>query len=160
VPFHGITPGKRVHPHGQINLSVCFRIPTNFRKEVLTFEVVGFQGTYHAVLGRPCYAEFMIVPNYTYLKLKMPALAGVITVDPTYRHTYDFHAECIEYAKAVINFEALITDLENLAGEVPGPKKHADNFKSTEARKTIPLNPNGSGEKVLRFGSQHSTFSV
>jgi hypothetical protein len=24
------------------------------------------------VLGRPCYAKFMAVPNYTYLKLKMP----------------------------------------------------------------------------------------
>jgi hypothetical protein len=36
------------------------------------FEVVGFRGTYHAVLGRPCYAKFMVVPNYTYLKLKMP----------------------------------------------------------------------------------------
>jgi hypothetical protein len=35
------------------------------------FEVVGFRGTYHTVLGRPCYAKFMAVPNYTYLKLKM-----------------------------------------------------------------------------------------
>jgi hypothetical protein len=33
------------------------------RKETLTFEVVGFRGTYHAVLGRPCYAKFMVVPN-------------------------------------------------------------------------------------------------
>ena len=44
----------------------------NFRKEVLTFEVVGFRGSYHAILGRPCYAKFMAIPNYTYLKLKMP----------------------------------------------------------------------------------------
>jgi hypothetical protein len=27
---------------GQIDLHVCFKTPTNFRKEVLTFEVVGF----------------------------------------------------------------------------------------------------------------------
>jgi hypothetical protein len=26
----------------QIDLPVCFRTPTNFRKDVLTFEVVGF----------------------------------------------------------------------------------------------------------------------
>jgi hypothetical protein len=72
APFHGIVPGKRVLPLGQLDLPVCFGTPSNFRKETLTFEVVGFRGTYHAVLGRPCYAKFMVVPNYTYLKLKMP----------------------------------------------------------------------------------------
>jgi hypothetical protein len=36
------------------------------------------------VLGRPCYAKFKAVPNYTYLKLKMPGPNGVITVGPTY----------------------------------------------------------------------------
>ena len=42
APFHGITPGKRVQPLGQIDLPVCFGTPSNFRKRVLTFEVVGF----------------------------------------------------------------------------------------------------------------------
>jgi hypothetical protein len=42
APFHGIIPGKRVQPLGQLNLPVCFRTPSNFRKETLTFEVVGF----------------------------------------------------------------------------------------------------------------------
>jgi hypothetical protein len=41
----------------------------NFRTETLTFEVVGFSGTYHAILGRPAYAKYMAMPNYTYLKL-------------------------------------------------------------------------------------------
>jgi hypothetical protein len=36
------------------------------------------------VLGRPCYAKFMAVSNYTYLKLKMPGPNGVITVGSTY----------------------------------------------------------------------------
>jgi hypothetical protein len=49
----------------------CFGTPSKFRKETLMFEVVEFRGTYHAVLGRPCYAKFMVVPNYTYPKLKM-----------------------------------------------------------------------------------------
>jgi hypothetical protein len=65
APFHGIVPGKRVLPLGQLDLPVCFGTPSNFRKETLTFEVVGFRGTYHTVLGRPCYAKFMVVPNYT-----------------------------------------------------------------------------------------------
>jgi hypothetical protein len=42
--------------------------------EMLTFEIADFLGAYHAILGRPCYAKFMAVPNYTYLKLKMPGL--------------------------------------------------------------------------------------
>jgi hypothetical protein len=42
VPFHGIIPGKRVQPLGQLNLPICFGTPSNFRKETLTFEVVGF----------------------------------------------------------------------------------------------------------------------
>jgi hypothetical protein len=63
MPFHGVAPGKRVQPLGQIDLPVWFGTPDNFRKETLTFEVVGFRGAYHAILGRPCYAKFTAVPN-------------------------------------------------------------------------------------------------
>jgi hypothetical protein len=68
-------------PLGQIDLPVTFGDDGNFRKETLTFEIVGFLGTYHAILGRLAYAKFMAVPNYTYLKLKMPRPKGVITID-------------------------------------------------------------------------------
>jgi hypothetical protein len=116
APFHGIVPGKRILPFGQLDLPVCFGNPSNFHRETLMFEVVGFQGTYHAVLGRPCYAKFMVVPNYTYLKLKMPGPNGVITVGSTYRHTYECDVECVEYAEALAESKALITDLECLQG--------------------------------------------
>jgi hypothetical protein len=79
TPFHGVAPGKRVQPLEQIDLLVWFGTPDNYRKETLTFEVVGFRGAYHAILGRPCYAKFMAVPNYTYLKMKMSGPNGVIT---------------------------------------------------------------------------------
>jgi hypothetical protein len=102
------------------------------------------------VLGRPCYAKFMAVPNYTYLKLKIPRPIGVITIGPTYRHAYECDVECVEYAEAIVNSEALITDLENLAGEVPDPKKHTGNFEPAEDH---PLEANGSGRKVLQTGS-------
>jgi hypothetical protein len=42
APFHGIVPGKRVLPLGHLDLPVCFGTPSNFRRETLTFEVVGF----------------------------------------------------------------------------------------------------------------------
>jgi hypothetical protein len=109
APFQRIVPGKRVLPLGQLDLPVCFGTPSNFRKETLTFEVVGFRGTYHAVLGRPCYAKFMAVPNYTYLKLKMPGPNETITIRSTYRHAYECDVECMEYTEAIAESEALIT---------------------------------------------------
>jgi hypothetical protein len=51
TPFHGVAQGKRVQPLGQIDLPVWFGTPDNYRKETLTFEVVGFRGAYHAILG-------------------------------------------------------------------------------------------------------------
>jgi hypothetical protein len=93
------------------------------------------------VLGRPCYAKFMVVPNYTYLKLKMSGPNGVITVGSTYRHTYECDVECVEYAEALAESEALIADLESLSKEVPDVKRHAGNFEPAEAVKSVPLDP-------------------
>jgi hypothetical protein len=73
-------PGKQAVPLRQIDLTITFRTPSNFRTETHTFEVVRFHGTYHIVLGCPCYAKFMVVPNYTYLKLKMLGPKGIITI--------------------------------------------------------------------------------
>jgi hypothetical protein len=154
APFHGIAPRKCILPLGQIDLPICFRTPSNFRKETLTFEVVGFRGTYHAVLGRPCYAKFMAIPNYTYLKLKMSGPKGVITIRPTYRHAYECDVECVEYAEAIVESEALIADMDCLSKEAPDAKRHTGNFEPAEAVKSISLDPsNDVGEKV-RIGSE------
>jgi hypothetical protein len=152
APFHGIVPGKRILPLGQLDLPVCFGTPSNFRRETLTFEVVRFQGTYHAVLGRPCYAKFMVVPNYTYLKLKMSGPNGV-TVGSTCRHAYECDVECVEYAEALAESEALIADLECLSQEVPDAKRHAGNFELAEAVKSVALDPNNDACKQVRIGS-------
>jgi hypothetical protein len=154
APFHGIIPGKRVQPLGQLDLPVCFGTPSNFRRETLTFEVVGFRGTYHAVLGRPCYAKFMAVPNYTYLKLKMPGPNGVITVGSTYRHAYECDVECVEYAEALAESEALIADLESLSKEAPDAKRHASNFEPAKTVKFVPLDPSIDASKQIRIGSE------
>ena len=77
-------PGKQAIPLGQIDLPVMFGDSSNYWKETLTFVVVGFKGAYNTILGRPCYAKFIAIPNYTYLKLKMPGPRGVITVGSTY----------------------------------------------------------------------------
>jgi hypothetical protein len=61
----------------------------------------------------------MAVPNYTYLKLKMSGPKGTITVGSTYRHAYECNVECVEYAKAIAESEALIADLDCLSKEAP-----------------------------------------
>ena len=78
----------------------------NFRSEVLTFEV-DFLGSYHAILGWPCYAKFMAIPNYTYLKLKMPGPNGVITVSSAFSHTFTCDREHYELATMVVNLTEL-----------------------------------------------------
>ena len=146
-------PGKRARPLGHIDLSVCFGTPSNYRKEILTFEVVGFKGTYHAILGRPCYAKFMAVPNYTYLKLKMPGPNGVITIESTYEHAYDCDVECIEYAEAIVEAETLIINLDQLGSEVPDSKRHVGTFEPTEAIKLVPINPTCPDDQALRISA-------
>jgi hypothetical protein len=154
APFHGIVPGKHVQPLGQLDLPVCFGTPSNFRKETLTFEVVGFRGTYHAVLGRPCYAKFMVVPNYTYLKLKMSGPNGTITVGSSYRHAYECDVECVEYAEALAESEAPIADLDCLSKEAPDAKWRAGNFELAEAIKSVPLDPCNDADKKVRISSE------
>jgi hypothetical protein len=154
APFHGIAPGLRIFPLGRIDLPFCFGTPSNFRKEALTFEVVGFRGTYHAVLGRPCYAKFMVVPNYTNLKLKMSGPNGIITVGSTYSHAYECDVECVEYAEALAESEALTADLERLSKEAPDAKRHDGSFEPVEAVKFVSLDPSNDASKKVQIGSK------
>ena len=96
----------------------------------------------------------MAVPNYTYLKLKMPGPNGVITVGPTYKHAFECDVECVEYAEALAESEALIADLENLSKEVPDVKRHAGNFEPAETVKAVPLDPSNDASKQIRIGSE------
>ena len=112
--FHGVVPGKKALPVGRIDLPVCFGTTANFRKETLTFKVVGFRGTYHAIVGQPGYAKFMAISNYTYLKLKMPGTKGVITVSSSYEHAYECDVECVEYGEAVESSTELASRLSPL----------------------------------------------
>jgi hypothetical protein len=96
----------------------------------------------------------MAVPNYTYLKLKMPGPNGVITVGSTYRHVYECDVECVEYAEDLAESEALIADLESLSKEVPEAKRHAGNFEPSEAVKSVPLDPSNDASKQVWISSE------
>jgi hypothetical protein len=154
TPFHGVAPGKHVQPLGQIDLPVWFGAPGNYRKETLTFEVVVFRGAYHAILGRPCYAKFMAVPNYTYLKMKMSGPNGIITVGSSIEHAFDCDVECVEHAEALELDEALVANLEKMVNEdLNSFAKHADSFEAAEQTKDVPLDPAAPEGKALRVSS-------
>jgi hypothetical protein len=154
TPFHGVAPGKRVQPLGRIDLPVRFGTPDNFRKETLTFEVVGFRGAYHAILGRPWYAKFMAVPNYTYLKMKMSGPKGVITVGSSIEHAFDCDVECVEHAEALALDEALVASMEKLVNEdLDSATKHTGSFEAAEQTKEVPPDPAAPEGKALRVSS-------
>jgi hypothetical protein len=102
---------------------------------MLTFEVVGFRGAYHAILGRPCYTKFTVVPNYTYLKMKMSSPNGVITVGLSIEHAFDCDVECVEHVDCVEHAEKMVNeDLNSTA-------KRAGSFEAAEQTKEVPLDP-------------------
>jgi hypothetical protein len=154
MPFHGIATGKRVQPLGQIDLLVWFGTPDNFRKETLTFEVVGFRGAYHTILGRLCYTKFMAVPNYTYLKMKMSGPKGVITMGSSIEHAFDCDVECVEHTEALALDEALVASMEKLVNkDLDSTAKHVGSFEAAEQTKEVPLNPAAPEGKALRVSS-------
>jgi hypothetical protein len=154
TPFHDVAPGKCVQPLGQIDLPVWFGTPNNFRKETLTFGVVEFRGAYHAIVGRPCYAKFMAVPNYTFLKMKMSGPKGVITVGSSIEHAFDCDVKCMEHAEALALDEALMANLEKLVNEdLDSTAKHASSFEPAEQTKEVPLDPAAPEGKALRVST-------
>jgi hypothetical protein len=44
----------------------------------------------------------MAIPNYTYLKLKMPSPKGVITVEGSFEQAYNYEQSCIAQAATLV----------------------------------------------------------
>src|SRR3954471_14903780 len=93
--IHGVVPGEAATSLGAIELQVVFGGKRKFARQTLEFEVFDWQSQCHAILGRPAFAQFMAIPHYAYLKLKMPGSAGVITINGSFiksdKCDRDFH---------------------------------------------------------------------
>jgi hypothetical protein len=151
APFHGVVPGIEALPLGQIDLPVTFGDMRNFRTETLTFEVVGFSGTYHAILWRPACVKFMVVPNYTYLKLKIPEPRGIITVGPTYERAYECDAECFQFTEAIVRSARLHAEPRSEDQDVPESSKRATcSFEPAKDVKDAVVSDDG---RKLRIGT-------
>jgi hypothetical protein len=99
LPFYDIVPGNAAIPLGSVVLPVTFgETRENYRTEYIKFEVADFDTSYHAILGRPAIAKFMAVPHYTYLVLKMPSPAGVLSLQGDLKISFDCDTEAVELA--------------------------------------------------------------
>jgi hypothetical protein len=65
----------------------------------------------------------MAVPNYTYLKPKMPGPHGVIIVGTSFQRTYECDLECYELTATTINSEELAVIREAVAEDAPNSKQ-------------------------------------
>jgi hypothetical protein len=98
-PFYGIVPENAAIPLGLVVMPVTFReTRENYRTEYIKFEVADFETSYHANLGRPAIAKFMAVPHYTYLVLKMPSPASVLSLQGDLKISFDCDTEDVELA--------------------------------------------------------------
>jgi hypothetical protein len=92
-------PGKAVYPIGRVCLPVTFGTEENFRTEYLTFEVVDFCSSYHAIFGRPMLVKFMAIPHDTYLIMKMPAPNKILSVLEDIMVSYNCESATVELSK-------------------------------------------------------------
>jgi hypothetical protein len=127
-PFYGIIPGNAAIPLGSVVLPVTFgESRDNYHTEYVKFEVADFETSYHAILGRPAIAKFMAVPHYTYLVLKMPSPAGVLSLQGDLRISHDCDTEAVEIASTNQVPNAMMeiyADLKKLAqSELDIPEK-------------------------------------
>jgi hypothetical protein len=98
-PFYGIVLRNAAIPLGSVVLPVTFgETRDNYRTDYVKFEVEDFETFYHAILGRPSIAKFMVVPHYTYLVLKMPSPAGVLSLQGDLKISLDCDTEAVELA--------------------------------------------------------------
>lgn len=89
--LYGVVPGEAATSLGLIELKVVFGSRRNFARHTLEFEVLDWQSQYHAILGRPAFAQFMEVPHYAYLKLKTPTLTVNESFTKSDKCDRDFH---------------------------------------------------------------------
>ena len=100
----------------------------------------------------------MAIPNYTYLKMKMPGPKSVITIGSSFEHAYESDVECVEHAEALALDEALTAQLQGMAEEAMESKQqHTGTFEPTEGSKDVPLNPKTSDGKTLKISATLSS---
>src|SRR4051812_2221401 len=150
--FHGIVPGKGIFPLGKIWLDVIFGKPDNFRCERLEFEVVYWPSQYHTILGRVAFTQFLAVPHYAYLLLKMPGPSGVITVHGRFTRSDHCDRDFNIISQSFSMQEELIRLREETDnGAPPVSRQNAPDmsFHSTVNTKKVQVHPTDASKTAL-----------
>jgi len=116
--FWGVLPGQSSVPLGQITLPIQFGTPDHFQTEFVNFVVADFDGTCHAILGRPSLTKFMAVPHYSYLVLKMRTEQGVLTIRGNVYTAYTCEEESFKITE-VIDLSIRTTETTVQATQLP-----------------------------------------
>jgi hypothetical protein len=141
LTFHGIVPGHSCTLMGKIQLEVMFGEKDNHHREPIWFEVVDLNSPYHALLGRPALAKFMVVPHYTYLKMKLPGPRGVITITGCYKKSIECARASSKLAEALVIAEEKCQLLQRVAVTQlghPAPSQPAPHLKPASSAKKVP----------------------
>ena len=85
----------------------------------------------------------MAIPNYTYLKLKMPRPNGVITMSSAFSHAFTCDCEHYELATMVVNSSKLPRLGESSTPTVPNCNKPTSSmaFRPLEETKAVGVDP-------------------
>jgi hypothetical protein len=144
--------GKQSIPLERVTLLVTFGDTSNYRTEMLAFEVFDFSWPYQVILVRSCYVKFMVIPSYAYLKLKIPGPTVIITVEAKIQRALDCEQSSIELAVAMVTV-AELTEFSlwlptaPLSPDVP-PVSGV--FKTNEDAKVVHINA-GNPAKILQI---------
>jgi hypothetical protein len=115
-------------------LSVQFGTAEHFRADYVNFVVADFDGTYHAILGRPALTKFMVVPHYSYLVLKIPTEHDVLTLKGNVYTSYTFEEEGFKVAEAT---DLSICMEQTLVAATKTPADHLEILELQAPRKSI-----------------------
>ena len=99
----------------------------------------------------------MPIPNYTYLKLKMPGPHGVITVGTSFQRAYECEVECCGHATAIVASGELAVHKEEVTKEAPDAKKSTGSLEPAEGSKEVFVDLDSSEGKTVRIGSTLSS---
>jgi hypothetical protein len=145
--------GREETPLGRIDLSVTFETPSSFRTETLTFEVVGFWGTYHAIIERPCYTKVYGRPQ-----LHLPRAQNV-GIGRRYHHG-NHAAACLRVRSRMMLpgrgshcWPGTLEILQAIEKQAFDMKKASTTFKPANDTKEVPLDPKCSNGRMVCIGA-------
>src|SRR4051812_47456431 len=158
--FHGIVPGLSCTPLGRIRLDVIFGTEENFRREPIWFEVADLSSPYHALLGLPAFAKFMLNAHEPYLKMKIPGPNGVITITGDFRKSLEctsaggnlVDSQVIAEEKRQLGKVIAMAQAQNNTSLSVGLAKRSDEesaFQSAKDSKKVALDPSDSTKFVV-----------